>query len=100
MSKNRTGTVITANNLLNGHVVYLDTQFNWVRDLNNAEVFINDDSVTKALIYANEQPHEIVGAYSINIDQTNIGIESKHFREQFRSKGPSNYNHGKQSEIL
>ena len=54
----------------------------------------------KHLVHANKQQHEVVGVYSIRVDQTDAGIKSKHFREQFRVKGPSNYNHGKQSEVL
>ena len=100
MSKDLSGNVITANNLLDGTVVYMSSQFKWVLDINNAKVFSNDTSIEKALIHANKQQHEVVGVYSIRVDQTDTGIKSKHIREQFRVKGPSNYNHGKQSEVL
>ena len=49
MSKDLSGNVITANNLLDGTVVYMSSQFKWVLDINNAKVFSNDSSIEKAL---------------------------------------------------
>ena len=99
MSNTQPNKVITANHLLNGNVVYLNSQFDWVNSLSDAKVFTNETSIEEAIIDANTQQHEVVGVYSINIDLLNETITPKHFREQFRNKGPSNYNHGKQSEV-
>ena len=100
MSNTQPNKVITANHLLNGNVVYLNSQFDWVNNLSDAKVFTDETSIDEAIINANSQQHVVVGVYSINIAVLNEIITPKHFREQFRNKGPSNYNHGKQSEIL
>ena len=99
MSNTQPNKVITANHLLNGNVVYLNSQFDWVNSLSDAKVFTNETSIEEAIINENSQQHEVVGVYSINIDLLNETITPKHFREQFRNKGPSNYDHGKQSEV-
>ena len=99
MSNTQPNKVITANHLLNGNVVCLNSQFDWVNSLSDAKVFTNETSFEEAIVNANSQQHEVVGVYSINIDLLNETITPKHFREQFRNKGPSNYNHGKQSEV-
>ena len=99
MSNTQPNKVITANHLLNGNVVYLNSQFDWVNSLSDAKVFTDETSIEEVIINANSQQHEVVGVYSINIDLLNETITPKHFREQFRNKGPSNYNHGKQSEV-
>ena len=92
---------ITANNLLDGTVVYMSSQFKWVLDINNAKVFSNDTSIEKALIHANKQQHEVVGVYSIRVDQQQTQVLSQNiFESNLEVKGPSNYNHGKQSEVL
>tara|TARA_B110000114_G_C14908559_1_gene323617 strand:- start:52 stop:354 length:303 start_codon:yes stop_codon:yes gene_type:complete len=100
MSNNHTGKVITANDLLNGDVVYINSQLKWALRLSDAKVFIDDASFEKALSHANKQQNEVVGIYSININLSDTGIAPNHFREKFRNNGPSNYNHGKQSEVL
>ena len=99
MSNTQPNKVITANHLLNGNVVYLNSQFDWVNNLSDAKVFTDETSIEEAIINANSQQHEVVGVYSINIAVLNEIITPKHFREQFRTKGTSNYNHGQQSEV-
>jgi len=86
MSKDLSGNVITANNLLDGTVVYMSSQFKWVLDINNAKVFSNDTSIEKALIHANKQQHEVVGVYSIRVDQTDAGINQNIFESNLESK--------------
>ncbi|MDA8803979.1 DUF2849 domain-containing protein [Amylibacter sp.] len=100
MSNTQPNKVITANHLLNGNVVYLNSQFDWVNRLSDAKVFTDETSIEEAITNANSQQHVVVGVYSINIAVINEIITPKHFREQFRNKGPSNYNHGKQLEVL
>ena len=64
MSNNHTGKVITANDLLNGDVVYINSQLKWALRLSDAKVFIDDASFEKALTHANKQQNEVVGIYS------------------------------------
>ena len=40
--------------------------------------------------------HEVVGAYLADAKAGPTGPEPIHFREVFRTRGPSNYAHGKQ----
>ncbi|NNK78640.1 MAG: DUF2849 domain-containing protein, partial [Litoreibacter sp.] len=42
----------------------------------------------------------IVGAYLADVTKGPSGPEPLHFREEFRTRGPSNYpSHGKQAEL-
>jgi hypothetical protein len=40
----------------------------------------------------------VVGAYLADAKAGPNGPEPTHFREAFRTRGPSNYNHGKQAD--
>jgi len=42
MSNTQLNKVITANHLLNGNVVYLNSQFDWVNNLSDAKVFTDE----------------------------------------------------------
>jgi hypothetical protein len=44
------------------------------------------------------QANVSVGAYLMPVQQSPKGIAPTHFREDFRTKGPSNYFHGKQEQ--
>ena len=72
MSKDLSGNVITANNLLDGTVVYMSSQFKWVLNINNAKVFSNDSSIEKALVHANKQQDEIVAEELKKDDKENV----------------------------
>ena len=67
MPNTQPNKVITANHLLNGNVVYLNSQFDWVNRLSDAKVFTDEASIEEAIINANSQQHEVVGVYSISI---------------------------------
>jgi len=45
MSNTQPNKVITANHLLNGNVVYLNSQFDWVNSLSDAKVFTDETSI-------------------------------------------------------
>ena len=97
MAKAFKPSVITANDLLKGDVVYLRGE-TWVRDLAQAEVLSDEADADIRLLEASAQAAEVVGVYLIPVD-TAQGIRTTHFREAFRATGPSNYAHGKQVEI-
>lgn len=86
-------SVITANDLLKGDVVYLNGA-TWVRDLTQAEVLTDEADADIRLLEAAAQVADVVGVYLIPVD-TADGIQTTHFREAFRASGPSNYAHGK-----
>jgi len=90
--------IITANALLEGDVVYFTAADTWTRDIQQAEVFSDEAIAQVRLIEAMAQANTIVGAYLMLIQHTKDGHAPTHFREKFRTKGPSNYAHGKQEQ--
>ncbi len=99
MSKPFTPKVVTANALLEGDVVYLDATGEWARDLQDADVLEDQASAELKLLEAEARSHEAVGVYLADVVLKDSYIETTHFRETFRAKGPSNYAHGKQVEL-
>jgi hypothetical protein len=49
-----------------------------------------------SLVFAQGQANVVVGAYLSDVIKDADGPKASHFREKFRSTGPSNYRHGKQ----
>lgn len=97
MSKPYTPKVVTANALLEGDVIYLTADDTWSRDLKDAEVLTDEAHADLRLIDAHAG--DIVGPYLADV-KVNEGVPTPvHFREEFRTRGPSNYNHGKQVEL-
>ncbi|MEM8802673.1 MAG: DUF2849 domain-containing protein [Pseudomonadota bacterium] len=91
-----TPKVVTANALLEGDAVWLTADDRWTRDMQEAEL-IEDEAVAEdRLLFAIGQPEVIVGAYLVDAQSTPDGPAPVHFREDFRTRGPSNYAHGKQ----
>ena len=99
MSRKFTPKVVTANDLREGDVVYLTEDDRWSRHHNEAELIVDEAHADIRLIEANRQGNLIVGAYLADAKAGPNGPEPVHFREVFRSKGPSNYRHGKQASV-
>ena len=93
-----TPKVVTANDLLDGDVVYLAEDDTWVRDLSAAEVITDEAEAQMRLLTAEQQQDRVVGAYLAEVAPGQDGPRPTHFREAFRATGPSNYAHGKQAE--
>jgi len=91
-----TPKVVTANALLEGDVVYLAADGHWTRDHAEAELLEDQASADLKLLDAEARLHEIVGPYLADAKPGADGPEPIHFREAFRTRGPSNYAHGKQ----
>ena len=71
----------------------------WTRDIKQAEL-IEDEAVAQdRLIFAMSQFDTVVGAYLADVKATEDGPTPTHFREDFRTRGPSNYPHGKQAGV-
>ncbi|MGB5865077.1 MAG: DUF2849 domain-containing protein [Sulfitobacter sp.] len=87
-------SVLTANDLLKGDVIYLNGE-TWVRDLADAEVLTDEADAEIRLLDASAQVDKVVGVYLITVDNENDTPQTTHFREAFRATGPSNYAHGK-----
>jgi len=89
--------IVTANDLLAGDAVYLTASNLWSRDFREAKICLDEDEANKLLDSTKFHQHHIVGAYLADVEvHQDRPIELLHFREKFRTKGPSNYFHGKQ----
>ncbi|MEM9210749.1 MAG: DUF2849 domain-containing protein [Pseudomonadota bacterium] len=97
MAKKFTPKVLTASRLLEGDVVYFDGT-KWVSLLAEAKLFEHEDAAEAALAQAKARPDLFVGPYLTDAKVGPSGVEPLHFREAFRTTGPSNYAHGKQAE--
>ncbi|WP_172326914.1 DUF2849 domain-containing protein [Mangrovicoccus sp. HB161399] len=96
MARAFTPKVVTANDLIEGDVIYLTEQDQWTRQHTEAELIEDEAHAQLRLLFANGQQAKVVGAYLADAKAGPDGPEPVHFREAFRAKGPSNYAHGKQ----
>ncbi len=96
MSRQFTPKVLTANALLEGDVVWLDQNGQWTRRMDQAALIEDEATADLHLLDAHARGHEVVGAYLVDARPGPQGPEPTHFREAFRTRGPSNYPHGKQ----
>jgi hypothetical protein len=97
MSKVRHPKVVCANDLLEGDAVWFGPGGLWVRDIRAAEVIWDDARAEALLKVAEAQSLRVVGAYLADVHPDPEGSRPVHFREAFRTRGPSNYFHGKQT---
>lgn len=90
----------TGNALLEGDVVYFTAAGDWSRDIVDAAVAASPEAAADLLARAQKFPNEVVGVYLADVALDDSGRPSPaHFREDFRTRGPSNYPWlGKQAE--
>lgn len=92
--------IATANDLLEGDVIYLTKAGDWSREIGEAAVAVSPEAAAELLARAQAFPGQVVGAYlaDARIDDEGRAAPA-HFREGFRTRGPSNYpGHGRQAE--
>jgi len=99
MSRPYIPKVVTANRLLEGDVVYLTATDTWTKHHHEAELIEDEAHAQMRLLHATAQKLVIVGAYLADARPGQKGPEPVHFREAFRTRGPSNYDHGKQADF-
>ena len=99
MSRRFTPKVVTANRLREGDVVYLTADDHWSQVHQDAELIEDEAHAQMRLLHAAAQKLLVVGAYLADARPGLNGPEPTHFREEFRTRGPSNYNHGKQADL-
>ncbi len=99
MSRRFTPKVVTANRLREGDVVYLTPDNRWSLLHHEAELIDDEAHAELRMLHAASQKLLIVGPYLADAKQGTHGPEPIHFREAFRTRGPSNYNHGKQADL-
>ncbi|UWQ15900.1 DUF2849 domain-containing protein [Aliiroseovarius sp. M344] len=92
-----TPKVVTANDLVEGDVIYLAHDGAWVRDMCMAWLIEDEDEAATQLALAETQPEIAVGPYLAGAKACPVGPVPTHFREVFRANGPSNRAHGKQA---
>ncbi|MDE3027887.1 MAG: DUF2849 domain-containing protein, partial [Paracoccaceae bacterium] len=93
-----TPKVVTANALLEGDVVYFTEDGRWSRRHTEAELIEDEAHAQLRLLEASAQRNVVVGPYLADAKAGPLGPEPVHFREAFRTRGPSNYAHGKQED--
>ena len=91
-----TPKVVTANAMIEGDAVWLTADDRWTRDIREAELIEDEAIADDRLIFAASQVDTVVGVYLADVKDTEDGPAPTHFREDFRTRGPSNYPHGKQ----
>ncbi|MCC5975381.1 MAG: DUF2849 domain-containing protein [Rubellimicrobium sp.] len=99
MSRAFTPKVVTANRLLEGDAVWLTEDDRWSPDMAQAELIDDEAHAAIRLLHAQGQRDLVVGPYLADARAGTNGPEPVHFREAFRTRGPSNYAHGKQVEL-
>ena len=99
MARAFTPKVLTANRLIEGDVVYYGTDGEWVLSHDDALYLTDEAQANDLLAEANTQADLLVGAYLADAALENGKPVPTHFREDFRTRGPSNYAHGKQAEV-
>jgi len=99
MAREFSHKIVTANDLLLGDAVYLTKAGTWSRRHEDAHVANSMEQAQTMLNHARGQADRIVGAYLADVKLNEAGRpEPVHFREAFRTRGPSNYFHGKQAD--
>jgi len=96
MARQFTAKIVTANALLEGDVIYLTADDRWSRNHAEAELIDDEAHAQLRLLKAESQRLLVVGPYLADAKAGPDGPEPVHFRETFRTRGPSNYAHGKQ----
>ena len=90
----------TGNDLLEGDVVYFTSTGEWSRRIGDAALAMTPETADDLLARASAFPNQVVGAYLVEVTVDDRGRAAPaHFREEFRTRGPSNYpQHGRQAE--
>ncbi|HSF91882.1 MAG TPA: DUF2849 domain-containing protein [Paracoccaceae bacterium] len=99
MARAYTPKVITANDLLDGDVIYLTANGGWTRVMSEAVLAESETQADALMAIAGKDANGLVGLYLADAQSGVNGPEPVHFREAFRTRGPSNYFHGKQAEV-
>ncbi len=90
--------VVTANRLLEGDAVWFTASHDWSAQIEDAAIAQTPEEADTLLDAANKQHHLVVGPYLADTLEDEDGkAGAVHFREAFRTRGPSNYFHGKQA---
>ena len=93
-----TPCVLTANDLLEGDVVYLAPDGAWARQLGSARLFGDEAEARRSLAAAVSQQDVVIEPYlAAAVPGDRRGPRPAHFREAFRAAGASHHRHRKQA---
>jgi hypothetical protein len=83
--------VITANRLVDGRVVYLDADSNWVQRFADAARFATVEEVDAVLatLSPGKRGSDVVDAYAVDIEIGEGAVAPRSQRETIRTRGPS-----------
>ena len=93
--------VLTANNLVDGEVVFLTSENSWSKDIDEAAkaVSAEEAEVLMKIGEAAEAKCEVVGLYLVGVLEVAGKLKADHIRERIRTLGPTvRLDLGKQSE--
>ncbi len=83
-------SVLTANNLLNGRVVWLDKTGQWRYSIAHAQIFPNHEMKEVLAHQATKTSlDEVIGVYGVQIKLSSLGPEPITIRERIRAFGPN-----------
>lgn len=90
----------TGNDLIEGDVVYFTAESGWSRHIGDAALAATPEAAEALLARAQGFPNQVVGVYLTDVALDAQGRAAPaHFRETFRTRGPSNYpQHGRNAE--
>jgi hypothetical protein len=100
MSRGFHPRLATGNDLFEGDVVYFTSTGEWSREIGDAALAVSETAAQALLARASAFPNAVVGVYLVEVTLDERGRAAPaHFREVFRTRGPSNYpQHGRQAE--
>jgi len=96
MARAYTPKVLTANRLLEGDAVWRTASGDWSPRIAEAEVIHDEPTANLRLFETDAEAHLVVGVYLAEVQDGAAGPQPRQFREAVRTRGPSNYSHGKQ----
>ena len=102
MPKKSTLQIVTANDLMEGDVIYLTAGGDWARDHAAAAVAATPEAADRLLATALAQPEKAVGPYLAEAEHGADGRpQPVHYRETIRTLGPTvRADLGKQAAIV
>ena len=83
------GQVVSANDLFDGYVVYLDRHGDWTKSLGDAAIAEDKAAAASLLGMANVQSDRVVGPYLVDVAKGGDAFRPIHIREKLRDSGPS-----------
>ena len=81
--------IISANDLMDGDVVYLDADGGWTRALSNAALITDKERAKTLLAEAKRQPGTVIDPYLLDVIAEPGRTTPMHIRERLRESGPS-----------